>query len=199
MFLDSDDYLEEGSLPTIIDIIKNNQVDVILGDAKPVNETCEIIPDYGFDYTHVGLEKNKLYNGNDAIRRQLESGDMFQTVAYLCICNREYLINKNLWFELKLLHEDELWTPKVLLNADTVIYSQVRYYCYRIREGSIMRSKSRDTSKNVKDIIYIFTTLYKYYDWKISDTYLRRLIKDDTSKRYLHSIIPVSYTHLLIT
>lgn len=85
---------------------------------------------------------------------------------WLGLYNREFLINNNFWFEKGLLHEDEMWTQKVLIEAKEVMYINSGLYCYRMRENSIMRQMDKDYTR--KDLcmpryLYVLSWIFQYY------------------------------------
>ena len=60
-----------------------------------------------------------------------------------------------------MLHEDELWTPKLYLLANTVKYADICLYNYVQREGSI--TNRTDKVENVRHAKKIFFQLEEYY------------------------------------
>lgn len=188
-FIDSDDFLKSDTLKYFLEITQNDDLDVILGDADCVTEQGDIIDNPSFGYFHRGLEEGVLYTGQETIAAQLKAESSYRTTVWLGIYRREFLIENQLWFEKGLLHEDEMWTPKVLLQAKKVRYINKKFYCYRIRNNSIMRNKYGDFSKHVEAQIYIFTSLFRYFEWKVKDKELLVLLNDNLAKRYLHAII----------
>lgn len=186
-FMDSDDFIEPVLFELILNTLEDKTADVVLFDANEVDENGKII-DNNFYYIHKGLNAYELYNGHQVIEKQLLDHSDFVTTVWLGIYNREYLLENNFWFEKELIHEDELWTPKVIIESSTVIYLDVRAYNYRRRKNSIMNSGMIKINKNIESIIYIFSSLYFYYNYKITDEKLLMLIKANLSKRYLHII-----------
>lgn len=183
-FLDSDDLVSENFFEKISSKIQDD-FDIIFFDAEEIDENGEKIA--GSFYVHRGLKENKIMDGKSSIELQLKENKEFQTAVWLGIYNLKFLIKNNMFFEKGLLHEDEMWTPKVILNSNKNIYINEKLYLYRKRENSIMTTKV-NRNKNVKAMIYIFNTLYDYYDFKIEDNEFRKIIKDNLSKRYLHAI-----------
>ncbi|MBN1043579.1 glycosyltransferase [Clostridium botulinum] len=187
LFIDSDDYIFDGTIEMFINEISNHEVDIVTGDASVVNEDGELFVDSRFNYVHKGLSEEKIYSGQEAIKEQLLHGGM-QTTVWLGMYKRDFLIKNKLWFKQGLLHEDELWTPQAFILATSVKYIENRFYAYRIRNNSIMRNNKRDNTKNIKSLIYIYEYLNKMYD-HIDNASLKDLIKDDWAKRYLHAIV----------
>lgn len=184
-FVDSDDYINNGSLNKVLKEIKNKDVDILLGDCHIVdvdeNITGKLI--------HKGLINHSIYSGLEVIKNQIEVMNDYITMVWAGVYKKDYLIKNKLYFEQGLIHEDELWTPSVLVKATRVGYINDVIYSYRIRPNSIMRSNTIEYSKHIESFIYIFNKLYIYMDNYIKDKYVLSLIKDNISKRYLHDIV----------
>lgn len=164
-FMDSDDYMTD--FQRVLDFITKKDCEILLFDGMG--------EDY---YTHHGLKENKHYTGIECIETQIKKCRDYPTTVWLGVYKKEYLLKNGFWFEENLLHEDELWTQKVLINAECVCYISEKLYFYRHREHSIT---DRTGKKNLSDLIYIFGEMYKYTD--------NRLIKANISKRYLHAAV----------
>ena len=136
----------------------------------------------------MGVAENVLCTGQKVIESQLAYRNDYVTTVWLGLYNRDFLINNNFWFEKDLLHEDEMWTQKVLIEAKKVMYINSGLYCYRMRENSIMRQVDKDYTRNIAALIYIHSSLLSYYDWKVIDDNFKKKLKGNTVKRYLHMI-----------
>jgi len=75
------------------------------------------------------------------------------TMVWRSIYRREYLLDKKLFFSEGVYFEDVNWTPKVLLNADRVVYAPITFYNYVQRSGSIVNSIY--SKKKLKDLLYV--------------------------------------------
>ena len=164
-FLDADDYIKD--FGKILEFISSSDCEILLFDG--MGEAY---------YTHHGLKENTRYTGIACIEAQLEAYRDYPTTVWLGVYQREYLLKNNFFFEGSLLHEDELWTQKVLINAKSIFYISENLYFYRQRENSITENTGE---KNISDLIYIFGKMYEYTD--------NRLIKANISKRYLHALV----------
>ena len=164
-FMDSDDYIMD--FEKILDFISRKECEILLFDG--------IGEDY---YTHHGLKENIHYTGIECIEMQLKKCGDYPTTVWLGVYQREYLLKNDFFFEENLLHEDELWTQKVLINAKDICYMNEKLYFYRKRENSITEKTGE---KNLSDLIYIFDEMYQYTD--------NKRIKANISKRYLHAVV----------
>lgn len=175
-FLDSDDMIVPGAIDQLSKLVRNEDVDVVLWDSVIVEETGEISKDQedGY-YVHDGLEEARYYTGLEVIEEQLNKNNDYVTTVWLGLYRKDLLLSEHIWFEKRLLHEDELWTQKVLVCAKSVIYLKEKLYCYRKRVNSIMNQIEKNFENNIKSLIYIYSTLPIYLDWKVEDKqYLKR-------------------------
>ncbi len=193
-FLDADDFLREDSIDVLLSAIGGRELDILLWDADLYDENGRRAREDRGYFHHTGAVKNCVCTGRRIIEDQLAYKNDYAITVWLGLYNREFLIRNQFWFERGLLHEDELWTQKVLLEAARVVYTGEALYCYRLRKDSIMRSGNQDFRKPIASLIYIYTSLLAYYDWKVEDADFRKKLKGNTVKRYLHMIgtYPVS-------
>lgn len=193
LFVNYDDCLEINSLKELIIAASDSNCDILLADACCINETGNKINEKSNDYKHRGLVDGKIYTGEEAIDVQLMSG-RFQTTVWLGVYRRNFLFENKLWFEKGILHEDELWTPRTMLLAKNVLYKEICFYQYRIRENSIMRSTNKNYTKNIQSLLYIFNKNERLYIAIKNETLKRRLL-DDWARRYLHAIALWNFTN----
>ena len=172
-FIDSDDYVEQGSIEILYHQIKEEQCDI-----------------YCCDYYRIcgSIRKNIQYmpidtvmTGADFLRYQLKNHTMISTVVQN-VYRRSFLLENNLFFKKGIYHEDEEWTPRVFLTASSVKYLKTVFYVYFIRENSITQQK--DLTKHIKDFISTMKTLLQTYEGEIDDE-LFWLLKDILVDKYL--------------
>jgi glycosyltransferase involved in cell wall biosynthesis len=83
--------------------------------------------------------------------------------VWLNIYKRNLLIDNNLYFKQGIYHEDEEFTPRVLLMAELVSIYNKEFYIYRQRENSITNS-SKLNMKRGFDVLRISLELKKLAD-----------------------------------
>ena len=97
---------------------------------------------------------------------------------------RDFLVRNDLYFEYGILHEDEEFTPRVLLKAERVVLTDYVYYHYdNSRSDSIMNSTALN-AKKIADRVKIYDGLRKLYK-TVKPRKLRRLLEDDLSWKYI--------------
>lgn len=189
-FCDSDDSVVPELFSKVLDIVQDCSDDIILWDSELKYETVNLlVPKNRAFFAHGGLEKiEKTYGGKQILEVQLRNSGDFVATVWLGAYRREFLINNDLYFEEGLIHEDELWAPKVFINAQSVHYIPSKLYVYRIHEGSIMNPGTKDRAESSKALMYVYPSLYKYYDEVLSGKPLKVLIEGNLTKRYIHMI-----------
>ncbi|MGE7614593.1 glycosyltransferase [Paenibacillus sp. NPDC101420] len=175
LFVDSDDYIELDTCEKFVEIINNNSVDVIVGSAKKI------------EYNSVGimhhslLDNREVMTGKKFLIEELKENTMHMAV-WLNMYKREFLLEHNLKFKIGLLHEDEQFTPRVFLKANSVISTNIIFYNYVIRDSSITRKG--DLSNNGVHIVQTCHELSIIYD-ELKDIELRQLLNDNLVMKYL--------------
>lgn len=172
IFVDSDDYINENMCEVISEYI-NDYPDVIVTDGIAVG--CHI------NLSHPHLQIGYLYNGKEYLKECLTGGNLAMEV-WLNVYKRSFLIQNRLKFKTGILHEDEQFTPRVLLKAERVVYTGTAHYHYIIRENSITTKK--DQRKNAQDLYAICLELTNIYE-EIEDKELKNYLNDYLVCNYL--------------
>lgn len=147
LFLDSDDYVESDCLRNISKIIeRNNEPDIIYFGFYEEYENRNLQKKL---YGYVS-EKNKQYKSEEFIISELKRRNLYAAACF-GIYKRELIVKNQLFFKNGILHEDELWTPQVILKSKTIYTSSYVYYHYLRRENSI--TQKHDKFKNGIDMI----------------------------------------------
>lgn len=161
MFLDGDDFIDTEKLIKTIKFIKVTNEDVYY--FKYVKY---------FDKSKIFInEKKYAYDFNECISIEDKTfvKDIFEMVAWRYIIKREIILSNNLFFFEGIYHEDEEWTPRLLISVDKIYNLKEYILFYRQRENSIMRSLKY---KNIIDVFKIINILEEhskslYSDYKI--------------------------------
>ena len=104
--------------------------------------------------------------------------------AWLNLYNREFLLKNNLQFSVGLLHEDEEFTPRAFLKASKVMGTDIFFYNYLIREGSITTAKNK--LRNAEHMMNICKKLEKLYN-NVQEQELRNLLNDSLVNKFLNT------------
>lgn len=137
LFLDSDDYYEEGALKAIGEVIDSDAPDIILFNVALVSdgEYIGTLSDFSaFGHKYVFEDKTLIYDN------LLGRGYNFTSLVMKC-CKRDCVGADTDYSAYKGLNygEDLLQSIEIYTNAEKIIYTSNAVYCYRL--GSGMMSK----------------------------------------------------------
>lgn len=159
-FIDSDDWIKHNCLKTICELCLNNKLDVLAINAAnaPTDNSLKRI--------RINNCNSNIVNGKKYL---LESN--IQLCAPFYIIKRSLLIEKNLLFFDGILHEDIEYTPRLLYQANRLLFlDKILYYVYQ-NPNSITRSIN---PKKSFDLITVCSKLSEFSD-KIEVTYKIRI------------------------
>lgn len=194
-FLDSDDMIDPLTMKKVIDKTSVSDADILLWDGQVIDEDDAVFKsEYDLILTHCGLPANgESITGIEAMIRQIEDHKKIAMTAWLRACRRDFLISNELYFETGLTHEDELWTPKVFLNAKTVIYIPEKVYCYRMRNNSIINSSALNPEKHARNLIRIMNELPGCYEQEVKDEKAQRLLIRNWADTYMWEMVEYGF------
>ena len=189
-FCDSDDEIDPVLFRDFIAKTKTSTADMFLWDCGIMYEEKSILSRKNSSYfSHCGLDRiEKTYTGREVVEALVIKGKGLIASVCLGAYRKDYLLENDLFLEEGTTYEDELWIPRVFLNAKSVVYIPEKIYLYRIRSGSVTNPVSVDLEKNVKAMMYVYPKLYRYYDEVLKDDPLKKHMEGNLTKRYLHMI-----------
>lgn len=147
VFCDSDDLIS----PAFLSIMKSQQesidADIVRCTQKPIGETIHVFEDGSctFDW--------KIYDNADIAVIPMSMYD----VVWGKIFRKSLILDNKIVFDEYLNRgEDTLFVYETVLCSSRIVYSDCEYVNYRIREGSLMRSKV------IKALLYE-QSVHRYY------------------------------------
>ena len=188
-FVDSDDFLlDENVYSEMINIIEKENSDLVHGDALKY-------------YSDDKKESLNNLKSRDNFIGTIDSETLFlmslnriiYAPVWLNLYKRELLDLNKLYFREGVYHEDEEFTPRVLLAAKNVSIYKKEFYGYRQRENSIM--SSGDSPKKGKDIIEIAEVLAPYVE-KIENKELKKEFGEYISKFIIYTALKYKFNDL---
>lgn len=176
IFVDGDDYVESNCVEKIKEQIKRNpEIDVIYtGHYKEKNGEC-------VEYKGFESESDKMWKAEEFLISELGKRK-FPVPACFAVYKKIFLIENNLKFTTGIYHEDELWSAEVVLKAKNVMTSDIRYYHYVLRAGSITQKK--DLTQNGLDVIFICNKMINMLD-EIKNPLLKKLFANHIAMLYM--------------
>lgn len=141
-FLDSDDYLELNAIELLVKQAEESSLDALFFYADVVFESAEIEErNKGFKqyYVRKGTYEG-VYGGDDFFVALVNNWD-FKPSVCLMFLNRQFLEDIQLRFYPGIVHEDNLFTIRLLQKAQRCMFLNEPLYKRMVREASIMTSK----------------------------------------------------------
>lgn len=141
-FVDSDDEIKDGAIANIIKYLNKQEVVIFDFEKCDADNVITSVHKYSRELTNQeGWEIESFFISNQ---------------AWTSVFRRTFLINNNLFFREKFLHEDGEFSMRVMCLAQKVYYYPLVIYRYYTRNsGSIMNSVS---IKNQHDLLAYFDT-----------------------------------------
>mgnify|MGYP003325880361 CR=1 FL=1 len=153
-FIDSDDWVAPNTLQKVIEKIDGE--DVVYFNSKVYSEAiCQIGSCYD-------IEEWKHMDGQAYFAVACaEQRNMPCVCVWGGVYNRRFLIDNDLWNEPGIYHEDNYFTPQVLLKAHNVSCVNDFLYIYRVRTNGNITAATKP--KHIKDLLFITRHLYKLF------------------------------------
>ena len=144
--IDSDDVIEPETIETLVKICNETGSELCISSYRRFKD-----PYIRQSYPEM---HSSILDAKEATRRM--TCDMGFTHSS---CGKLYL--RSLWegitFPEGKIYEDYQTTFKLIARAEKVAYCDARFYCYRIRSGSIMRTKVQEINIELLDISSVVT------------------------------------------
>lgn len=165
-FMDSDDLLDLDALECCYNKCEAESLDFVFFDADIINHKNEYNISFNYDRNKTA-NKNHLYNGKEILSKQLESY-CYSASPCLSFINKKFLDFNNLKYYPKIIHEDQLFTVLLYLNAKKVMYISKSFFKRRLRDNSTMTKKI--TYKNMNGYFTVATQIISYAKYQNTDT-----------------------------
>lgn len=172
-FVDSDDTMKPDVLSIMMDIMEKNQLDIGIFNADVISETQH-------DYIKENL-KQSIMNGEQMLVHMASLKYIYAPV-WLYVYKRDVI--ENLRFKEGFIHEDEDWTPRILLKSKRIKYTNLKVYNYFIRQDSIMNQKKKN-NRSYENISVILKDLNELLYSKISNKKSQKILRDYVARQYM--------------
>lgn len=157
-FMDSDDFLKKEALQACFDKCEANNLDFLFFDADILNKESDLSMDLNYsrkDFT----DETTIYNGTE-ILNILVSHWAYSASPCLSFIRTDYFNRINLSFYPGIIHEDQLFTVLLYLQAQRVMCIHQAYFLRRFRSDSTMTRKY--AWRNMIGYITVTRELIKY-------------------------------------
>lgn len=158
-FMDSDDLLEADALELCYAKCEAEELDFVFFDAENFYDNDDNGVQPFFDYQRTKSLQEGVCTGLKMLNTQIEQ---FQFTPSVCLnlIRRDYLCECSLAFCPNILHEDQLFTTLLYLQARRVNFISRTFFHRRVRQGSIMTS--RFGWRNMESYLTVARKLLQY-------------------------------------
>lgn len=148
-FLDSDDYIAENTLETLLKIAEKDNSDIVFFDAVSFADT----DDFTVKQNYVRNNKYNPDNGYNVFSALTKNKEYHSAVPLLFI-SRNFLLSSYVSFIPDIIYEDMVFTYQLFCKASTVSQCPDALYYRRYRKNSIMTSSK--TKKHFTSCIAVY-------------------------------------------
>lgn len=157
-FLDSDDFVTKDSLENLYKLSEKENLDILYFGVQNFYESNNIEKQDIIDEAY--YQRKQYFDHSvtgDVLFERFLKENMFICCVPFQFINREFLIKSGICFREGILHEDELFSPQLILAAERTMVIEDKFYIRRIRENSIMTTSY--THRNFIGYFISYTTL----------------------------------------
>lgn len=141
--IDSDDFLELNGLELLYKKAKEDDLDTLFFDARNFYENKQMKDKFSKKFENRYIRKftyNKVYTGLEILDKFSKNNEYLVNVPFQLI-KRSFFLENDLWFIKGIVHEDDFYTFKSMINAKRVSHLKESFYNRRFRDNSIMTSE----------------------------------------------------------
>ena len=167
LFVDSDDLLVEGSVPSLLKIAMDTSADLVVADFLKLSDD-EILAYHA--------DRNQKFSIQEKTGSELFMQDLRpdQNYVWRTMYRREFLENNHLKFIHGICYEDMPFTPECYLKAKKCVRTTCILYLYRMGHNSIT---STMTPKKALDLNKVIARIWELKDMEtISQDERQRLL-----------------------
>lgn len=179
-FVDSDDYIEDNCLKSFKEILKEGNIDILFYGY--ILENSNENPQKKFTYKS---RNDRMYDTDIFLTNELNKRNI-PIPACFAFYRKDIITKNKIFFEPGILHEDERWSPQIILNSKKVYLSSKCIYHYVQRENSITHKK--DKTQNGIDIINTCVFLDKKSN-NIKNKKIKKLMKNRIAMLYMKGMV----------
>lgn len=161
-FIDSDDFIAEGSLIEMYNAAETYNTDIIYFDMVRIYDEQDYRKGSGKEKDEEYTIGGKVFSGKEYFCIKVYEKSI-RRATWMQFMRREFLVDHNLNFYEGIVHEDALFYFLCSMAAQRVLEINKGYYFYRHREGSIMDTKNFVRAESLFVVmIHIITYWYTH-------------------------------------
>lgn len=157
LFVDSDDWVLSDALVSLFHAGVESRADVVMGEIR----FCDQEGNPGALFNPVKGMLPEVLPGREGFVGLMRDGSYLPTPVRF-VCRRDFLRTIGVRFEEGIMHEDELWTPIVLCQAERLAITCTEFYRYRQDESSVMHMTKR--SRRLLSLFRVTDGLARFAD-----------------------------------
>ena len=156
-FLDSNDYLDKDAMEICYKKAKEYDLDIVKFDTKVFEDKGCKVNDFNESYKFI---ESECIKGEDFLKKYFTTGD-YNKLDISNLYKRDFIIQNNLFFCEGILDENKLYSFRLFLLANRVLYIPKKLCFKRIRDNYIKISDN--CKKRLEDTEAILKEMYKFY------------------------------------
>lgn len=181
LFLDGDDYLADGACESILQDAGRFHPDIVIGRVDFLHrfktmQRWEQAIDAHFTF-------HRPYTGKQYLSTCLRYGGLRVEIGRH-LYRTAFLRDNHFSFRQGLVHEDQDFTPRVLLRAQQVILADQVFYHYDNRRPDSIMNSAQLNARRMTDLLKVCNGLTALYH-EVTPRILRRRLEDDLCWKYL--------------
>lgn len=157
-FMDSDDFLKKEALQNCLEKCEQNKLDFLFFDADILNKESDLYMDLNYSRKSF-TDESTIYNGIDILNILVKHW-AYSASPCLSFIKTDYFNRINLNFYPGIIHEDQLFTVLLYIQAERVMCIHQAYFLRRFRSDSTMTRKY--AWRNMVGYITVTRELIKY-------------------------------------
>lgn len=176
-FMDSDDILDLSALEQCYEKCEKEQLDLITFDAETIQDTLNSVGT--FNYSRKGkIDTQRVWKGVELLHHVLKH-DIFYAVPWLYFTKHSFLKKVFTGFPAGVIHEDNIFTMQIMLNAQSAFYTPQTFFKRRVRASSTMMLNF--SMRNIEGYTLVCTQIRSWIllhnEWKaIIELYLKKTL-----------------------
>jgi glycosyltransferase involved in cell wall biosynthesis len=156
-FMDSDDLLDHEALFSCYEKCEKEHLDFVFFDAEAFEDdkrVCSL-----FDYYRAKYMEDRLYTGREILNLLLDKG-IYNASVCLNLIRHSFVKNIGLRFYPGIIHEDELFTGILYIQAKRIGCIPKAYFKRRVRANSTMTSQY--SYRNINGYLKVVSQLIEH-------------------------------------
>ena len=152
-FMDSDDRMTENGLQSILNSIQNRSSDLLFFEYELIDESGELL---GRDPLTSEYPEADAFVKQEQVLRLL-ADNRLRDYAWRYVAHRSLYLDNGIEFPVNCYFEDLATTYRLVMNAQSILFSQKVILQYRQRRGSIVHGSASTRLRSFEDADVLVT------------------------------------------